>query len=33
MTAKTNSVVAVFGSHEKAEAAVRELHKGGFDMK
>ena len=33
MRAKTNSVVAVFGSHDKAEAAVRELHKNGFDMK
>ena len=28
-----NSVVAVFGSHEQAEAAVRELQKDGFDMK
>jgi uncharacterized membrane protein len=29
----TNSVVAVFGSHKQAEDAVRELQKGGFDMK
>ncbi len=28
-----NSVVALFASHEKAEAAVRELQKSGFDMK
>ncbi len=28
-----NSVVATFASHEKAEAAVRELQKSGFDMK
>lgn len=28
-----DSVVAVFGSHEQAEAAVRELQKDGFDMK
>ncbi len=28
-----NSVVAVFASHEKAEAAVRELQTSGFDMK
>ena len=28
-----NSVVAVFTSHENAEAAVRELQQGGFDMK
>ncbi len=27
-----NSAVAVFGSHENAEAAVRDLQKGGFDM-
>ena len=33
MTSKTNSVVAVFESHEQAEAAVRELQKDGFDMK
>jgi uncharacterized membrane protein len=29
----TNSVVAVFGSHDQAEAAIRELQKDGFDMK
>jgi cellobiose phosphorylase len=29
----TNSVVAVFGSHEQAEAAIRDLQKDGFDMK
>jgi len=29
----TSSVVAVFGSHEQAEDAVRELQKDGFDMK
>ena len=28
-----NSVVAVFSSHDGAEAAVRELQKNGFDMK
>ncbi len=28
-----NSVVAVFASHDKAEDAVRELQKSGFDMK
>jgi uncharacterized membrane protein len=28
-----NSVVAVFGAHEQAEEAVRELQKDGFDMK
>lgn len=28
-----NSVVAVFASHDKAEDAVRELQKNGFDMK
>jgi uncharacterized membrane protein len=27
-----NSVVAIFDSHNQAEAAVRELQKGGFDM-
>ena len=30
---KQNSVVAVFESHTKAEDAVRELQKSGFDMK
>ena len=29
----TNSAVAIFHSHAKAEEAVRELEKGGFDMK
>ena len=29
----TNSVVAVFRSHEQAEEAIRELQQGGFDMK
>jgi hypothetical protein len=29
----TNSVVAIFQSHDPAEAAVRELQKDGFDMK
>jgi hypothetical protein len=33
MNSKTNSVVAVFQSHDQAEAAVRELQKDGFDMK
>jgi uncharacterized membrane protein len=30
---KQNSVVAVFGSHDQAEDAIRELQKDGFDMK
>ena len=30
---KTNSVVAIFGSHDQAEKAIRELQKDGFDMK
>jgi uncharacterized membrane protein len=30
---KTNSVVAVFESHEQAENAIRELQQDGFDMK
>ena len=30
---KTNSVVAVFQSHDQAEDAIRELQKDGFDMK
>lgn len=29
----TNSVVAVYDSHDRAEAAIRELQKNGFDMK
>ena len=28
-----NSVVAIYDSHEKAERAIRELEKDGFDMK
>ena len=28
-----NSVVAIFESHDRAEAAIRELQKDGFDMK
>ncbi len=30
---KTNSVVATFDSHDRAEDAIRELQKSGFDMK
>jgi uncharacterized membrane protein len=33
MKSNMNSVVAVFKSHDQAEAAVRELQKDGFDMK
>jgi hypothetical protein len=33
MTTKTNSVVAVFGSHVQAEKAIRELQNDGFNMK
>jgi hypothetical protein len=33
MIPKTNSVVAIYNSHTKAEAAVRELQQSGFDMK
>lgn len=29
----TNSVVAVFDSHDQAESAIRELQRDGFDMK
>lgn len=29
----TNSVVAIFKTHDQAEAAIRELQKGGVDMK
>lgn len=29
----TNSVVAIFATHDQAEHAIRELQKGGFDMK
>ncbi len=30
---ETNSVVAIYGTHDKAEEAVKELQKSGFDMK
>jgi hypothetical protein len=30
---KSNSVVAIYGSHTEAEAAVKELQQSGFDMK
>ena len=33
MKSNTNAVVAIFQSHAQAEAAVRTLQKGGFDMK
>ena len=33
MMPTTNSVVAVFESHDQAEAAIRELQKGGVDMR
>ena len=33
MMSNTNSVVAVFESHDQAEDAIRELQKDGFDMK
>ena len=33
MMSNMNSVVAVFGSHDQAESAIRELQKNGFDMK
>jgi uncharacterized membrane protein len=33
MMSNTNSVVAIFESHDQAEAAIRELQKDGFDMK
>jgi uncharacterized membrane protein len=33
MSDKNSAVVAVFASHDKAEDAVRELQKSGFDMK
>src|SRR5512141_1887763 len=33
MMSITNSVVAVFDSHDQAEDAIRELQKDGFDMK
>jgi uncharacterized membrane protein len=30
---ETNSVVAIYGTHDQAEAAVKELQKSGIDMK
>jgi hypothetical protein len=33
MISKTNSVVAVFGAHDQAEKAIRDLQKDGYDMK
>ncbi len=33
MDSAKNSVVAIFESHDQAEAAIRELQKDGFDMK
>jgi len=33
MMSNTNCVVAVFGSHDQAEDAIREFQKDGFDMK
>jgi uncharacterized membrane protein len=33
MMSDKNSVVAIFDSHERAEDAIRELQKSGFDMK
>ena len=33
MMSDKNSVVAIFESHERAEDAIRELQKSGFDMK
>ncbi len=33
MMSEMNSVVAIFESHNQAEAAVRDLQKSGFDMK
>jgi uncharacterized membrane protein len=32
MMSKTNSVVAIYESHEQAESAIRELQQDGFDM-
>jgi hypothetical protein len=31
--AKTNSIIAIYPSHTAAEAAIKELHQGGIDMK
>jgi hypothetical protein len=33
MMTKNNSVVAIYKSHDEAEAAIRELQHSGFDMK
>jgi uncharacterized membrane protein len=33
MMSNTNSIVAIFESHDQAEDAIRELQKDGFDMK
>jgi uncharacterized membrane protein len=33
MVSSTNSVVAAYDSHQKAEAAIKELQRDGFDMK
>ena len=33
MMSDKNSVVAIFDSHDRAEDAIRELQKSGFDMK
>jgi uncharacterized membrane protein len=33
MMTKTNSVVAIYGTHSQAEEAVKELQRSGFDMK
>ena len=33
MITKNNAVVAIYGSHPEAEAAVKELQQSGFDMK
>jgi hypothetical protein len=30
---KTNSVVAIYGTHTQAEEAVKELQRSGYDMK
>ena len=31
--AEKNAVVAIYNSHDKTEAAIKNLQKGGFDMK
>src|SRR5271163_2532510 len=33
MMSNTNSVVAIYGSHDQAEDAIRELQRNGFNMK